>query len=176
MIRSLQTEGTLFPVQRYRYPVHPKYALSIIDVFFFIWLYIQQFRKNVLEVYYCQKTQFISAQKIIAHLDISVITVKVHGLTSISVSRFEGQCLIDFFPRITGRAHRTTSNPYDLVLIRPCTVTTSFTLKKSYFVQGLSGIFPRYDSYRTSHDDPWIQFENSCFSDDKCNRLVFEFL
>jgi len=66
-------------------------------VFFFILLYIEQFRKNVLEVYYCQKTQFILAQKIIAHLDISVITVKVHGLTSISVSRFKGQGLIGTF-------------------------------------------------------------------------------
>ena len=94
----------------------------------------QQFRKNVLEVYYCQKTQFISAQKIIAHLDISVITVKVHGLTSISVSRFEGQCLIDFFPRITGRALRTISNQYDLVLVRPPSLRRSRTSYKVFLV------------------------------------------
>ena len=134
-------------------------------MFFFILLYIQQFRRNVLEVYYCQKTQFISAQKIIAHLDISVITVKVHGLTSISVSRFEGQCLIDFFPRITGRALRTTSNQYDLVLVRP----SLRSRRISYTVVLVS-------FHGTNHDDPWIQFENSCFSDGKCNRLVFELL
>ena len=129
IIWSLQTEGTrFFPVHHYRYPVHPKYALSKIVVLFFLYFAFNNSERMSLRFI---SVSLFQRKKIIAHLDIWVITVKVHGLTSISVSRFEGQCLIGSFKRsLPGLPKRprisTTLNWYDLVVHWPTWISSKF--------------------------------------------------